>query len=133
LHPHELVAGAAALETRHPVAGEPEGLAARRLRRDLHGDLPLERGHRDFTARGAVARAAAHALGGHAHARAGVHARRDLDLQVPPALGPAAAPASGAGAPIDVAGATALGARLVEVERDRLLRPVEGLLEGELD
>src|SRR5213593_3825026 len=35
---------------RHPVAGEPEHPAARGLGRDLHGDLPLQRRHRDLGA-----------------------------------------------------------------------------------
>src|SRR6185295_7743390 len=154
---------------RHAVPGEPERLAARRLGRDLHGHLPLQRGHRDLAAqRGyrqghrqvgveivalpletrvrrdrhaqvevaagrAVARAAPDALRRHAHARPGVHARRDLHLQVARALGPAAASAPRAGAPVDVARAAALRARLVELERDRLLGALERLLERELD
>src|SRR5712692_1263829 len=44
-HRHELVAGARALEARHPVARQPEHAAARGRRRDLHRDLALERRH----------------------------------------------------------------------------------------
>ncbi len=47
LRRHELVAGAAALEPRHPVARQPEAPAARRARRDLHGDLATQSGHLD--------------------------------------------------------------------------------------
>src|SRR6266446_1149759 len=169
LYLHELVAGPAALEMRHPVAAEPEGLAAGGLGRDLHRDLALQRRHRDLApergrrhrqrqvqvqvgalaleagvgghrhaqveipAVAPIAAPAARPLRRHPHPRAGVHAGRDLHVQVPGGLGPAAALAARAGAALHVAGPATLGARLVELERDGLARAVEGLLERQLD
>src|SRR6267142_6679184 len=169
LYLHELVAGPAALEMRHPVAAEPEGLAAGGLGRDLHRDLALQRRHRDLApergrrhrqrqvqvqvgalaleagvgghrhaqveipAVAPIAAPAARPLRRHPHPRAGVHAGRDLHVQLPGGLGPAAALAARAGAALHVAGPATLGARLVELERDGLARAVEGLLERQLD
>src|SRR4029077_20565581 len=67
------------------------------------------------------------------HAGAGVHAGGDLDVEIPRGLDPAAATTAGAGSPLDVAGPAALRAGLVQLQRHRLARALEGLLQRQLD
>src|SRR4029077_4085416 len=169
LNLHHLVAGPAALEMRHAVAAEPENLAARRLGRDLHRHLALERRHRDLATQGrhrhrdrqvhvqvvalaleagvggprhprvevapvaAIAAPAARPAGRHPHPRPGLDAGRDLHVEVARGLGPAAAVAARAGRAAHVAGAAALRARLVELERDGFPGAREGFLQRQLD
>src|SRR5262245_63452647 len=75
---------------RHPVAGKPEGAAARGLRRNPHRDLALERRHRDLGAERGVGHG-----DGQRHvevvalaleARIGPHGDAEIDVAPPAAL-----------------------------------------------
>src|SRR5882762_2488769 len=164
-HGDQFVAGAAALEPRHPVAGQPERAPARRRGRNLHRHLAPQRRHLDRRAqrrlgrrdrqrevhvvalalelrvRGdgddqvevAAASRAAAALTGHAHFLPRAHAGGNPHVDLAARALPARAVAGRARLAADVATALARGARLVELERERLARSAERLLQRELD
>ncbi len=94
-----------------------------RVRR--HGDRQVEIA--------ATPAGAASALARHPNPGAPLHAGGDLHVEVTAGPLPAAAVARRAGAAVDVAGAAAGGARLVELEREGLPGAVKGLLERDLD
>src|SRR5207249_11117594 len=73
------------------------------------------------------------ALAGDADPLVALDARRDLDVDLPARALPARAVAGRARLALDVAGAPAGRAWLVEVERERPARAVEGFLERGLD
>src|SRR2546422_30918 len=164
-HGHQLVAGAAAFEPRHAVARQAERAAARRRRRNLHGDLAPQRRHLDRRAqrrlgRGerqremqvvalalelrirrdgddqievAAAAGPAAAFAGHPHLLARAHAGRDAHVDVAARALPARAVTRRTRLAANVAAAVAGGAGLVQLERERLARAVERLVQRDLD
>src|SRR6185503_14486997 len=114
----------------------------RRLgRRDRQGQvdvvpLALEermRGDGDAQVQVAARAGRAGTLTGDADALAALHAGGDLHVDLALRALPPAAAARGARLSLNVAGAPAHRARLLEVHRERLARAVEGLVERDLD
>src|SRR5213594_2093526 len=160
-HGDQLVAGSAAFGPRHAVARQAERAAARRRRRNLHGDLAPQRRHLDRRAqrrlgRGemqvvalalelrmrrdgddqievAAAAGPAAAFAGHPHLLARAHAGRDAHVDVAARALPARAVTRRTRLAADVAAAVAGGAGLVQLERERLARAVERLVQRDLD
>src|SRR5215470_15001559 len=139
---------------RHAVAAQPELPAAGGLGRDLHvgaqggirhvqGEVYVEivalalepriRLHRDPEVEIAAPTAAARARPRDPDARARVHARRDLYVEVASRLRPARAVTLRTRVAIDVSRPPARRAGLVQLERERFAGPVECLLEREVD
>ena len=73
------------------------------------------------------------AFAGDPDSRARLHAGGNLDVQIPATALPAAATARRARTAVAVSGASARRARLVQLHRERLPRPVERLFEADLD
>src|SRR5215510_15324679 len=75
---------------RHPVAGKPEGAAARGLGRNLHRDLALERRHRDLCAERGVGygdgQRHVEVVALSLEARIGPHGDAEIDVAPPAAL-----------------------------------------------
>src|SRR5207245_9090987 len=116
--------------------------AQRRLgRRDRQGEvhvvaLALElrmRGDGDNEVEVAAAAGAAAALAGHPHFLPRAHAGGNPHVDLAARALPARAVAGRARLAADVAAAVARGARLVELERKRLARSAERLLQRDLD
>src|SRR5262249_18000691 len=165
LHGHQLIAGATALEARHPVARQPERAPARRRGRDLHRDLAAQGRHfqgraqrglgcrhreghvnvvalaleervgrdRDAQVEIAARSRGAGAFTGDAYALVAFHTGRNLHVDLAAYRLRAAAPARRARPPLDVAGAGAGGARLLEVQGERLACALKRLVERDLE